>query len=31
MQQLLKGGEADANVDAATLAVAEAWRAANPD
>jgi glucose-6-phosphate isomerase len=31
MQQLLKGGEADANVDAATLAAAEAWRAANPD
>ena len=31
MQQLLEGGEADANVDAATLAVAEAWRAANPD
>ena len=31
MQQLLKGGEADANVDAATLAVAEAWRAANPE
>ena len=31
MQQLLEGGEADANVDAATLAAAEAWRAANPD
>ena len=31
MQQLLKGEEAEANVDAATLAAAEAWRAANPD
>ncbi|MBM13797.1 MAG: glucose-6-phosphate isomerase [Halieaceae bacterium] len=31
MQQLLKGEEAEANVDTATMAAAKAWRAANPD
>lgn len=31
MQQLLRSGEAEADVDAATLAAVEAWRAANPD
>ena len=31
MQQLLKGEEADAKVDVATMAAAKAWRAANPE
>ncbi len=31
IQQLLKSGEAGENIDDATLAAAEAWRAANPN